>query len=108
MSELAVRGNIPVATTLHGLGAFDEDHPLSLHMLGFHGSVYGNYAAQSADTIIVSLDERVTANINDFAVAARTAGKQGRGGIIHFEIQPKKSNMIIETHLSVVGDVPRI
>ncbi len=108
LSELAVRGNIPVATTLHGLGAFDEDHPLSLHMLGFHGSVYGNYAAQSADTIIVlgaRLDERVTANIDGFAVAARAAGREGRGGILHFEIQPKKSNRIIETHLSVIGDV---
>ncbi|KAF7422512.1 Acetolactate synthase, mitochondrial [Pleurotus ostreatus] len=108
LSELAFRGNIPVATTLHGLGAFDEDHHLSLHMLGLHGSVYGNYAAQSADTIIVlgaRLDERVTANIDGFAVAARAAGKDGRGGIIHFEIQPKKSNRIIDTHISVVGDV---
>ncbi|KAL4261570.1 TPP enzyme family protein [Pleurotus pulmonarius] len=108
LSELAVRGNIPVATTLHGLGAFDEDHPLSLHMLGFHGSVYGNYAAQSADTIIVlgaRLDERVTANLDKFAVAARAAGKDGRGGILHFEIQPQKSNRIIDTRLSVLGDV---
>lgn len=108
LSELAVRGNIPVATTLHGLGAFDEDHPLSLHMLGFHGSAYGNYAAQSADTIVVlgaRLDERVTANLDGFAVAARTAGKRGRGGIIHFDIQPNRSDRVIDTHLSVVGDV---
>ncbi|KAF7420983.1 Acetolactate synthase, mitochondrial [Pleurotus ostreatus] len=108
LKELALRGNIPVATTLHGLGAFDEDHPLSLHMLGVHGSVYGNYAVQRADTILVlgaRLDDHVTANIDGFAPAARSAGRYGRGGIIHFEIDPRNTNRIIDAHIPVIGDV---
>ncbi|KAF4586292.1 Acetolactate synthase, mitochondrial [Pleurotus pulmonarius] len=108
LRQLALRGNIPVATTLHGLGAFDEDHPLSLHMLGVHGSVYGNYAVQRADTILVlgaRLDDHVTANIDDFAAAARSAGRYGHGGVIHFEIDPRNTNRAIPSHIPVIGDV---
>ncbi|KAL4267371.1 Acetolactate synthase [Pleurotus pulmonarius] len=108
LRQLALRGNIPVATTLHGLGAFDEDHPLSLHMLGVHGSVYGNYAVQRADTILVlgaRLDDHVTANIDDFAAAARSAGSYGHGGVIHFEIDPRNTNRAIPSHIPVIGDV---
>lgn len=46
LTELAERGNIPVTTTLQGMGAFDELNPLSLHMLGMHGAAYANYAMQ--------------------------------------------------------------
>jgi acetolactate synthase-1/2/3 large subunit len=50
--ELSEKGRIPVTTTLMGLGAFDEEHPHSLHMLGMHGSAYANLAMQTADVII--------------------------------------------------------
>ncbi|KAF9497363.1 hypothetical protein BDN71DRAFT_1494712 [Pleurotus eryngii] len=95
LKELALRGNIPVATTLHGLGAFDEDHPLSLHMLGVHGSVYDNYAVQRADTILVlgaRLDDHVTANIDGFAAAARSASRE----ILEPLIEPHARNNWLE------------
>ncbi|KAJ1541942.1 Acetolactate synthase, mitochondrial, partial [Cladochytrium tenue] len=52
LRELVDKANVPVTTTLQGLGAFDEEDPRSLHMLGMHGSAYANLAMQSADLII--------------------------------------------------------
>lgn len=66
LREFAKIGNIPVTTTLQGLGAFDELNPLSLHMLGMHGSAYANLAMQSADVIIgmgARFDDRVTGHL---------------------------------------------
>jgi hypothetical protein len=62
--------NIPVTTTIQGLGCFDELSPLSLHFLGMHGSAYANYAMQQADLIVAlgaRFDDRVTGNLNSFA-----------------------------------------
>lgn len=66
LKELSDRAQIPVTTTLHGLGGFDELDPKSLHMLGMHGSAYANMAMQNADLIIAlgaRFDDRVTGNI---------------------------------------------
>lgn len=66
LRKLAIQGNIPVTTTLQGMGAFDELNDLSLHMLGMHGSAYANLAMQSADLIIAlgaRFDDRVTGNL---------------------------------------------
>ncbi|KAH9981387.1 thiamine diphosphate-binding protein [Lactifluus volemus] len=81
MTQLAREGNIPVTTTLQGLGSFDETDPKSLHMLGMHGKV------------------------SQFAPAARAAAAQGRGGIIHFEIQPKNVNKVVDASIPILGDV---
>ncbi|KAJ6466281.1 thiamine diphosphate-binding protein [Mycena sanguinolenta] len=108
LAQLAEQGNIPVCTTLQGLGAFDETHPKSLHMLGMHGSAYANLAMQQADVIIAlgaRFDDRVTGKISAFAPAARAAAAQGRGGIIHFEILPKNINKVVEANIPVLGDV---
>ncbi|KAL5532799.1 ILV2 [Sanghuangporus sanghuang] len=109
LSQLARGGNIPVTTTLHGLGCFDEtDEKHSLHMLGMHGSAYANLAMQSADVIIAlggRFDDRVTGKIDTFAPSAREAALQGRGGIIHFEIQPKNINKVVEATVPILGDV---
>ncbi|KAJ7445872.1 acetolactate synthase, partial [Mycena latifolia] len=107
LAQLAEQGNIPVCTTLQGLGAFDETHPKSLHMLGLHGSAYANLAMQQADVIIAlggRFDDRVTGKIEAFAPAARAAAMQGRGGIIHFEILPKNVNKVVEATIPVLGD----
>ncbi|KAJ1979165.1 Acetolactate synthase, mitochondrial [Dimargaris xerosporica] len=108
LRQLVDQANIPVTTTLMGLGAFDETDPRSLHMLGMHGSAYANLAMQSAD-VIVSLgarfDDRVTLNIKKFAPAARRAAEEGRGGIIHFDILPKNINKVVDVHYAVEGDV---
>ncbi|KAI0797493.1 acetolactate synthase [Abortiporus biennis] len=108
LKQLAKEGNIPVTTTLQGLGAFDELDDLSLHMLGMHGSAYANLAMQQADVIIAlgaRFDDRVTGKVDTFAPAAKAAAASGRGGIIHFEIQPKNINKIVDANIPVMGDV---
>ncbi|RIB08920.1 acetolactate synthase [Gigaspora rosea] len=108
MRELAARGNIPVTTTLQGLGGFDELDPLSLHMLGMHGSAYANLAMQNADVIIglgSRFDDRVTGHLEQFAPEAKLAAKEGRGGIIHFEISPKNINKVVQATAAIEGDV---
>ncbi|CAO3644750.1 unnamed protein product [Cunninghamella echinulata] len=108
LSKLAQQGNIPVTTTLCGLGAFDEEDPKSLHMLGMHGSCYANLAMQNADLIIAlgaRFDDRVTGNVKKFAPEAVKAGKEGRGGILHFEIMPKNINKVIDATQAIEGDV---
>ena len=108
VTQLAREGNIPVTTTLLGLGAFDETDPRSLHMVGMHGSAYANFAMQQADVIIAlgtRFDDRVTGNVSQFAPAARAAAAQGRGGFVHFEIQPKNVNKIVDADIPIIGDV---
>ena len=108
LAKLSEIGNIPVTTTLQGLGAFDETSERSLHMIGMHGSAYANLAIQNADVIITlgaRFDDRVTGKIDAFAPAARAAALSGRGGIIHFEILPKNVNKVIEAQVPILGDV---
>ncbi|SAL98233.1 hypothetical protein [Absidia glauca] len=108
LTQLANQGNIPVTTTLCGLGSFDEEDPKSLHMLGMHGSCYANLAMQNADLIIAlgaRFDDRVTMNVNVFAPEAVKAAKEGRGGILHFEIMPKNINKVVEATHAIEGDV---
>ncbi|KAJ2615644.1 Acetolactate synthase, mitochondrial [Coemansia sp. RSA 1365] len=108
LREFADRANIPVTTTLLGLGAFDELDPKSLHMLGMHGSVYANLAMQSADLVLAlgaRFDDRVTGNLRQFAPAAKRAALEGRGGIVHFDILPKNINKTVNADVAVEGDV---
>ncbi|KAG8985765.1 Acetolactate synthase, mitochondrial [Tulasnella sp. JGI-2019a] len=108
LARLASEGNIPVTTTLHGLGSFDETDPKSLHMLGMHGSAYANLAMQRADVIIAlgaRFDDRVTGKISAFAPAAREAALTGKGGVIHFEIMPKNINKVVDAQIPILGDV---
>jgi len=108
LRQLADQWNIPVTTTLMGMGAFDEEDPKSLHMLGMHGSAYANLAMQDADVLIAlgaRFDDRVTGKVNTFAPHALAAAQEGRGGIIHFEVQPKNINKVVEATCSVEGDV---
>lgn len=108
LKALAEKASLPVTTTLQGLGAFDELDEKSLHMLGMHGSAYANMAMQEADLIIAlggRFDDRVTLSIPKFAPGARAAAKEGRGGIVHFEIMPKNINKVIQATEAVEGDV---
>lgn len=108
LKRLADEWNIPVTTTLLGMGAFDEEDPKSLHMLGMHGSAYANLAMQDADVLIAlgaRFDDRVTGKVDTFAPHARAAAQQGRGGIIHFEIQPKNINKVIQATCAIEGDL---
>ena len=108
LRAFAEKANIPVTTTLQGMGAFDELHPLSLHMLGMHGSAYANFAMQNADLVITlgaRFDDRVTGDVKRFAPEARRAETEGRGGIIHFEISPKNISKVVSPTEAVIGDV---
>jgi acetolactate synthase-1/2/3 large subunit len=108
LKELSEKANIPVTTTLQGLGGFDELDSKSLHMLGMHGSAYANMAMQEADLILAlgaRFDDRITGAVAKFAPAAKAAAAEGRGGIIHFEIMPKNINKVIQATEAVAGDV---
>ena len=99
LGELVQKTGIPVTTTLMGLGAFPGDHPLSLDMLGMHGSVYANYAVSEADLLLalgVRFDDRVTGKVAEFA-------KHGK--IVHVEIDPSEINKVKEVQVPVVSDV---
>jgi len=97
--ELVEKTGIPVAMTLTGLGGFPGDHPLSLDMLGMHGSVYSNYAADNADLVLafgVRFDDRVTGKVSEFVK---------RATIVHVDIDPSEINKIKEAQIPVVSDV---
>jgi acetolactate synthase I/II/III large subunit len=105
--KCAAAGNIPVTTTLQGLGAFDEEDPTSLHMLGMHGSAYANWAMRDADVVIAvgaRFDDRITGNPRKFAPAAREAERRGEGGFIHFDIAPEQINKTVPVTIAVEGD----
>eukprot|EP00911_Craspedida_sp_UC1_P002691 UC1_evm1s1976 len=108
LAELSERYNIPVTTTLQGMGAFDELNDRSLYMLGMHGHAPANYAMQDADLILAlgaRFDDRVTGRTDAFAPGARRASTEGRGGIVHFEVDSKNLNKIIGVDEGVVGDL---
>ena len=95
----SARPGIPVTMTLMGLGAFPGDDPLSLDMLGMHGSVYANYAVDQADLLLafgVRFDDRVTGKVSEFA-------KHGK--IVHIDIDPSEINKNKEAHIPIVSDV---
>jgi len=99
LRELVRKTGIPVTMTLMGLGAFPGDHPLSLDMLGMHGSVYANYAVDEADLLIaigVRFDDRVTGKVAEFAQ---------HGFIVHIDIDPSEINKNKLVHVPIVADV---
>jgi acetolactate synthase-1/2/3 large subunit len=98
LRKVAEKGNIPCTTTLLGMGAFDELNPLSLHMLGMHGSAYANYAVQESDCLIAigaRFDDRVTGNLSTFAPHAK---------IIHIDVDPSSISKNVDIDVPVVGD----
>ncbi|WBW70985.1 acetolactate synthase catalytic subunit [Schizosaccharomyces osmophilus] len=108
LREFSERFQIPVTTSLLGLGAYDERSDLSLHMLGMHGSGYANMAMQEADMIIAlgaRFDDRVTGNVALFAPEAKRAGAEERGGIIHFDISPKNIGKVVQPTEAIEGDL---
>lgn len=107
LSEFAKKANIPVTTTLHGLGIFDERHKLSLKMLGMHGSAYANYAIQRADLILsfgARFDDRIIGSIEGFAPKAKQAAKNENGGIFQFEIEADQVGKTIMPTGVFIGD----
>ncbi len=97
--EFAERTQIPVATTLMGVGCFPETHPLSLKWLGMHGTVYANNAVNEADLLLafgVRFDDRVTGKLEAFCA---------HGTIVHLEIDNAEINKNKVVKLPMLGDV---
>ncbi|NLN28663.1 MAG: biosynthetic-type acetolactate synthase large subunit [Firmicutes bacterium] len=96
---LAEKANLPVAMTLMGLGVFPADHPLSLGMLGMHGTVAANWAVDRCDLLIACgarFDDRVTGDLSKFAPHAK---------VIHIDIDPAEISKNVVADIPIVGDL---
>ena len=94
--------NIPITNTLLGKGCFPEDHPLSLGMLGMHGSRYANYSIYHSDLILalgVRFDDRVAGDVEKFAPNAK---------IVHVDIDPAEIGKRVNVDIPIVGDVKTV
>ncbi|MCL4491112.1 MAG: biosynthetic-type acetolactate synthase large subunit [Nitrospirae bacterium] len=102
LKELAELANVPVTMTLMGLGSFPGTHPLSLGMLGMHGTYYANKSIQDSDLLIaigMRFDDRVTGRIDGFAPHAK---------IIHIDIDPTSIRKNVRVDIPIVGDVKNV
>ena len=102
LKELAEKAQIPVVTTLLGLGSFPESHVLSYRWLGMHGMAYANLAVNNADVIIaigMRFDDRATSEVNTFARNAK---------IIHIDIDPAEIGKNVAVDVPIVGDVKAV
>ena len=107
LRNFSMKSNIPVTTTIHAMGVFDETHNLSLEFLGMHGNVAANYAIQESDLIIAlgtRFDDRITGELSKYAPNAFQAFKENRGGIVHVNINDKEINKIIKSHYNFHSD----
>jgi acetolactate synthase-1/2/3 large subunit len=99
MLRIAERRNIPVVTTLMGIGAIPSDHPLHFGMVGTHGSQTANYALHHADLVMI-----LGARVGDRAIgAASTLAEKAR--IIHIDIDPAEIGKNIDVSIPLVGDL---
>ncbi|MCF7791557.1 MAG: biosynthetic-type acetolactate synthase large subunit [Victivallales bacterium] len=99
LTKFARSYNIPVVTTLMGVGGFPEDDPLSLKWLGMHGSVYANNAANECDLLLAfgaRFDDRVTGPLKKFAAGAK---------IVHIDIDRSEINKNKRADIGIISDI---
>lgn len=99
LTEFAEKYDIPVVTTLMGIGSIPEDHPLSLKWLGMHGTYYANYAANECDLLLAfgaRFDDRVTGSVEYFAQDAK---------IVHVDIDQSEINKNVRADIGVVANI---
>jgi len=102
LKELAEKAQIPVITTLLGIGCFPESHVLSFGMLGMHGMAYANLAVDKADLLVaigMRFDDRATGVVSAFAPQAR---------IIHIDIDPAEIGKNVRVDVPIVGNVKNV
>ena len=102
LKKLAEILQAPVTTTLLGKGAFSEMHPLSVGMLGMHGTAYANKAVIECDLIMAigaRWDDRITGKVSEFCPNATK---------IHIDIDPAEFGKIIQPEISVNGDAAKV
>ncbi|MDE3224347.1 MAG: biosynthetic-type acetolactate synthase large subunit, partial [Nitrospirota bacterium] len=96
--ELAELTHIPVDMTLMALGAFPGEHPLSMGMLGMHGTYWANMAMHHSDLVIAvgaRFDDRVTGKVSEFCPHAK---------VIHIDIDPTSIRKNVNVDIPIVGD----
>ncbi len=96
--QFATSLQIPVTSTLMGLGGFPGDHPLWMGMLGMHGTYCANMAVSQADVLIAvgaRFDDRVTGKLSEFAPHAKT---------VHIDIDPSSISKNVVVDIPIVGD----
>ena len=99
LKNLAERLNAPVALSLMGIGAMPQNHRLCTGLIGMHGTVASNKAAQKADLLVAigaRFSDRVTSRSDMFASSAK---------VLHFDIDPAEINKNIKTNAWVSGDL---
>jgi len=99
IQQLAEIFGAPMTNTLMGKGAVDEHHPLSVGMLGMHGTAYANFAVSQCDLLVAigaRFDDRVAGNLEKFASKAK---------VIHIDIDPAEVGKNRIPEVPVVGDV---
>ncbi len=102
LKSFVKKTGIPITTTLMGLGAYPETDPLSLGMLGMHGTYYANHAIHESDVLIAigaRFDDRVTGDISQFIPEAR---------VIHIDIDPASVSKTVDVDIPIVGDCKSI
>ena len=107
ITYLANTFEIPVTTTIHAMGIYDENNKLSLQMLGMHGNAAANIAIQESDLIIcigARFDDRTTGNVDLYAPNARKASINNNGGIIHNNIDINEINKTVKVDYPVIDD----
>src|SRR6266571_3992732 len=100
--ELAEMTQIPVDMTLMGLGAFPGEHPLSMGMMGMHGTYQANMAVHYSDLVIAvgaRFDDRVTGKVSEFCPEAK---------VIHIDIDPTSIRKNVQVDIPIVGDVKTV
>ncbi len=99
LRAFAEKTNVPVATTLMGLGAFPESHPLSMQWFGMHGAAYGNWAVDQADLLLcfgARFDDRITGDTTKFAPQSK---------IVHIDIDASEHNKNKRVQLAILSDI---
>ena len=100
--ELAESAQIPMITTLLGIGCFPETHVLSFGWLGMHGMTYANKAIDESDVLVaigMRFDDRATGVVSSFAPRAR---------IIHIDIDPAEIGKNVRVDVPIVGDIKNV
>lgn len=98
LGEIAEKGDIPVATTMHGLSAIPSIHPRNMGMLGMHGNIGPNVGTNSADVIFavgLRFDDRVVGNVSEYAPNAK---------IIHVDIDASEIGRAVNPYLTIHAD----
>jgi acetolactate synthase-1/2/3 large subunit len=102
LKYLAEAAQIPVITTLLGIGSFPETHVLSYGMAGMHGMGYANRALSNTDLLIaigMRFDDRVTGKISTFAPHAH---------VVHIDLDPAEIGKNVRVDVPIVGDVKKV